>query len=206
MSLAKKFLLATVCGILLLSALGVLGWREAQRYVARNEHAPHLVRVNEPAEDFQFHTLDGAPRRLSAHRGKVVFVDLWGTWCIQCVAEMPALQKLYDRYRNDPEVTFLIISRMDTPDTVRRFARRHGYDLPFYIMRDADIPASMQLRQFPTTFLYARDGSVAAKHTGAADWSAPAVAAFIESLKKSSNDAYSEPKPNLQPLPEGPLT
>lgn len=195
MSLPKKFLIATASCILLLGALALLGWRLAQNYVARNEHAPHLVRLHEPAEDFQFHSLDGAPQRLSAYKGKVVFVDLWGTWCIQCVAEMPALQKLYDRYRNDPDVTFLIISRMDTPETVQRFARRHNYDLPFYTMADADIPPSMQLRQFPTTFLYTPDGNVAAKHAGAADWSAPAAAAFIESLKKDAKKASSEPEP-----------
>jgi thiol-disulfide isomerase/thioredoxin len=40
----------------------------------------------------------------------VVYLDLWGTWCIQCVAEMPTVQKLYDHYKGDSQVEFLIVS------------------------------------------------------------------------------------------------
>ncbi len=89
-------------------------------------HAPHLVAESIPETDFTFHTLGGEPKRLSDFRGKVVFLDLWGTWCIQCVAEMPTVQKLYDHYSNDPQVVFLIVSRMDTAQSVRRFARREA--------------------------------------------------------------------------------
>jgi thiol-disulfide isomerase/thioredoxin len=117
--------------------------------------------------------------------GKGRLRGLMGTWCIQCVAEMTTVQKLDDPYRNDPNVSFLVISRLDSPATVRYYARLHHYDLPFYTMNDEDIPSSMRLEQFPSTFLYARDGSVAAQHTGAADWSAPRVTAFIETLKQN---------------------
>lgn len=60
---------------------------------------------------------------------------------------MPAVQKLYDQYRTDPDVAFLIISRLDSPAAVRRYSRLHHYDLPFYTMDDDDIPPSMQLNQ-----------------------------------------------------------
>ena len=113
--------------------------------------------------------------RLSEAKGKVVFLDLWGTWCVQCVAEMPTVQRLYDRYRHDGAVQFLIVSRMDTPAQVRAYASRNGLTLPFYRMRDEDIPASMQLGQFPSTFLYSKNGALMMEHTGAADWSSPAV-------------------------------
>jgi thiol-disulfide isomerase/thioredoxin len=180
----KKIVMAAVLCLAFLGAATVSAWQFLQRRIALNEKAPRLVRINQPAEDFGFRSLDGALMHLSSKRGKVVFVDLWGTWCIQCVAEMPTVQRLYDRYRNDPNVSFLIISRLDSPATVRHYARLHHYDLPFYTMDNEDIPSSMRLGQFPTTFLYARDGSVAAKHTGAADWSAPRVTEFIEALKQ----------------------
>jgi hypothetical protein len=50
-------------------------------------------------------------------------------------------------------------------------------------MNDESIPASMWLNQFPSTFLYAPDGSLAAKHTGAANWSDQRVIDFIDGLK-----------------------
>ena len=151
--------------------------------IATNEQPPHLVYNPQPAPDLVYRTLDGQPLHLSSTKGKVVFLDLWGTWCIQCIAEMPTVQQLYNHYKNDPNVDFLIVSRMDSPSSVRSYARRNHLDLPFYLTHDDDIPPSMQLHQFPSTFLYARDGRMVAKHTAAADWSDPSVITFIDQLK-----------------------
>lgn len=183
MTFMKKLVLSAVFSLLALAAIAILGWRFVQHRIQQNEGAPDLVRIHQPADDFSFRTLDGKTERLSEMKGKVVFVDLWGTWCIQCDAEMPSVQALYNHYRNDPDVAFLIISRSDSPAAVSRYARWHHYDLPFYTMNDAGIPASMQLNQYPATFLYAPDGSLAAEHTGAANWSAPRVIAFINQLQ-----------------------
>lgn len=149
--------------------------------------SPGLVAVSLPAPDFAFQTLDGHERHLSDYRGKVVFLDLWGTWCIQCVAEMPRVQALYNRYKNDPDVVFLIVSRLDTPQRVEHYARLGGYSLPFFITRDNDIPPSMYFHQYPATFFYSRDGRIAAQHAGGADWDDPSVSTFINGLKARSN-------------------
>ena len=151
--------------------------------IATNERAPNLVYDPQPAPDLLYRTLNGQPLHLASTKGKVVFLDLWGTWCIQCVAEMPTIQQLYNHYRNDPDVEFLIVSRMDSPSAVRAYARRNHLDLPFYLTHDDDIPPTMQLHQFPSTFLYDRNGRMVAKHTAAADWSAPSVITFIDNLK-----------------------
>lgn len=182
--MAKKIIVGLVFFLVALGAIAFAGWKIVQHRIMLNAKAPHLVSSPEPAIDFPFRTLDGTRMHLAATKGKIVFVDLWGTWCIQCVAEMPTVQALYDHFRNDPDVTFLIISRLDSAESVRRYARRNHFDLPFYTTDDADIPASMQLHQFPATFLYSPDGVMMAKHTGAADWSAPSVVSYINSLKK----------------------
>jgi hypothetical protein len=96
---------------------------------------------------------------------------------------MPTVQKLYDRFRNDPEIVFVIASRLDSPSTVRAYASRHHLDLPFYVIDDRDIPPSMQLGQYPATFLIAKDGTLAAQHTGAADWSANSAASMLKQLE-----------------------
>lgn len=94
----------------------------------------------------------------------IIYLDLWGTWCIQCVAEMPTVQRLYDHYRSDSEMAFLIISGLASPSAVQAYARRNHFDLPFYVTRDEAIPDTMFLHQYPATFLFARDGTVAAEH------------------------------------------
>jgi hypothetical protein len=97
---------------------------------------------------------------------------------------MPTVQRLYEHYQNDPSVKFLIVSRMDSSSAVRSYARRNHLDLPFFLAEDQDIPQSMQLNQFPATFIYAMDGSLVAKHVGAANWSDDTVYNFIDGLKE----------------------
>ena len=174
-----KILGRIAVSVVMLAVIGasviLLGFKYFQHRLAANAHAPHLKISPEPASDLVFRTLDGQPQHLLPTNHQVVFVDLWGTWCIQCVAEMPTVQQLYNHYRDDPQVKFLIISRWDSPAAVRRYAHRNHFDLPFYVTRDDEIPPSMHLNQFPATFLYAKDGTLISKHTGAADWSAPSV-------------------------------
>ncbi len=182
-----KKALKIVAGVVLSVCLGVLAvgaflFHLVKKKVSTN--APHLVVQSTPAADLTFQTLDGQIRHLTDFKGKVVFLDLWGTWCIQCVAEMPTVQALYSHFRNDPEVVFLIVSRMDTPQAVERYAHRNGFTLPFYVTRDADIPASMYFHQYPATFLYSKDGMLAAEHAGGADWADPSVFKFVDDLKR----------------------
>ena len=183
----RKILGRIALSIVLLAVVAasviLLGFKFFQHRIAANEHAPHLAFHPEPASDLVFRTLDGQPQHILPTNHQVVFLDLWGTWCIQCVAEMPTVQTLYNHYRNDPQVKFLIISRWDTPASVRRYARRNHFDLPFYVTHDDDIPASMHLNQFPATFIYSKNGQLVSKHTGAANWSATSVISFIDQLK-----------------------
>jgi thiol-disulfide isomerase/thioredoxin len=170
--------------ILLAACTGLLFFKFARHRIAANIQPPHLKLQPEPASDLLYRTLDGEQQHLSSNNGQVVFLDLWGTWCVQYVAEMPKVQKLYDHYKDDPSVKFLIVSRMDSSSTVRSYARRNHLDLPFYITRDEDIPSAMQLNQYPATFLYAKDGRLVSKHVGAADWSDHSVISFIDRLKQ----------------------
>ncbi|HEU5341055.1 TlpA disulfide reductase family protein [Edaphobacter sp.] len=180
----KRVGMSAIIAVVLAACLAVVGWKLVTRRIAERMRPPRLVYQPVPASDFVFNTLDGQAEHLSALRGQVLFVNLWGTWCIQCVAEMPTVQTLYNHYRDDPHVRFLVISRLDSPATVRTWAERHRLDLPFYTMRDEDIPRSMRLNQYPATFLYGKDGQLVAVHVGAADWSAPEVVRFIDGLER----------------------
>jgi thiol-disulfide isomerase/thioredoxin len=170
--------------LLLGACVGLASFKFIQMRLASNLQRPHLEKRPQAAVDLVYRTLDGEEKHLSSSRGQVVFLDLWGTWCVQCVAEMPTVQRLYEHYQNDPSVKFLIVSRMDSSSAVRSYARRNHLDLPFFLTEDQDIPQSMQLNQFPATFIYAMDGSLVAKHVGAANWSDDTVYNFIDGLKE----------------------
>lgn len=190
-SYRKRWLIGALAALLFLVAaasivLGVLEARIVHSFktpeisgLVQSQSKPHVD------YDFKYASLDGRVHSLSELQGKVVFVNFWGTWCIRCVAEMPTIQKLYDSLKNDPSVAFVIASRLDTPTRVRVYARYGRYDLPFYTVEDSDIPQSLQFNQYPTTFIFAKDGSLAETQVGGADWSAPSV---VASIRKLEND------------------
>lgn len=183
----KTFLRRLLLGLLVLVGVAVLAgigfFKYATHRVASRLAPPLLHRESKIVPDLAYRTLDGQLHHVSESKGKIVFLDLWGTWCIQCVAEMPTVQTLYGRYRHDPDVQFLIVSRLDSPAMVRAYAARNHFVLPFYVTHDEDVPDAMYLRQYPATFIYARDGSIAAQHAGGANWDDPSVISFINQLK-----------------------
>lgn len=74
----------------------------------------YAARSPVPAADFQLHTIDGKPLRLSDYRGKVVLVNFWTTWCSACVGEMPALVALQKKYQG--KVVIIGVSLDFVPD------------------------------------------------------------------------------------------
>src|SRR5919202_4860871 len=66
-------------------------------------------RVGQPLADFVVPDLAGRPVQLAALRGKVVFINVWATWCPPCIEEMPTIQRLYERL-HDRGVEVLAIS------------------------------------------------------------------------------------------------
>jgi thiol-disulfide isomerase/thioredoxin len=57
--------------------------------------------------------LEGNAVNLNDYKGKVVFLNLWATWCPPCVGEMPEIQKLYDTFKSNPDIAFLLVSNED---------------------------------------------------------------------------------------------
>jgi thiol-disulfide isomerase/thioredoxin len=181
--LVKRIAIGLLSLLLIATCAGLMLFKLAENRIAARMRPPELQSARESAGDLMYRTLDGNVEHLSGTRGQVVFLNLWGTWCIGCVAEMPTVQRLYDHYKNDPQVKFLVVSRLDSPERVQAYARRNHFSLPFYVTRDEDIPDSLEFHQYPATFVFAKDGTLVSKHLGAADWSNDSVIQFIDRLK-----------------------
>src|SRR5690606_10155465 len=65
-------------------------------------------------------------------KDKLVFLNVWATWCGPCIMEMPGIQSLYERYKSHEKVRFYVVSD-EGADIVSPFIARKGYELPFYI-------------------------------------------------------------------------
>ncbi len=123
--------------------------------------------------------LDGSELHLSQIEGKVLFLNFWGTWCPPCVAEMPSIQRLYDRVKS-AEIQFMCVSDEDRRK-VRKFVEERGFTFPVYTLIGQK-PRVLETRGVPATFIISRDGQIVFKHVGAAQWDHETGVDFIRRL------------------------
>ena len=113
-----------------------------------------------------------------AFKGKVVFINFWATWCPPCIAEMPTIEKLYQKYKD--KIGFAMISSEDI-GMIEDFRTRNKYTFPVYQV-EMEIPEIFNLSIIPATFIIAPDRRIALKHVGGADWSHEDVMKFLDEL------------------------
>ena len=127
--------------------------------------------------------LDGRPVNLSELKGKVVFVNLWASWCPPCVAEMPGIHALYQKL--DPaKFAFVMISLDENPAKAKKLLERKGYTFPVYFPAGPLAPP-FDSNSIPSTVILTPDGQVAARHDGMADYDTPEFKAALEKLATS---------------------
>ncbi len=122
--------------------------------------------------------LDGHETTLGEHRGKVVFVNVWATWCGPCVNEMPGIQALYDSTRKDG-VDFVLISE-ESSDVVKTFVEQEKYSFP--VFTTGNVPDKFESQGIPATFVLNRQGAIVHKHLGSANWDTESCRKFLRAL------------------------
>ena len=124
---------------------------------------------------------DGQLVNLEDYKGQVILINNWATWCPPCVAEMPSLVKLYSEYKD--KVVFLFVAQ-DKPEKVQAFLQKNDWQIPVYYMQ-SNPPVMLQSGSIPTTFVIDKQGHIAVKKTGAADWNSGQVHKILDKLVKS---------------------
>lgn len=133
--------------------------------------------VGKSAPDFRLQDLAGRTFLLSEHRGDVIVLDFWATWCSPCLKTMPLVDEVVREF-SDRGVRLLAVNMEEQPTAIRSTLERHHMDVPVILDRDAVVAARYAVTSIPQTVVIDRDGNIARLFVGGG----PKVA---ESLRKS---------------------
>jgi cytochrome c-type biogenesis protein len=121
------------------------------------------IKEGAPAPDFSYTTVDGISGKLSELRGKVVFLNLWASWCGPCVKEMPDIATLKADY---PELEVLAVNVSDDPKDARGFISDSGYDFRWVLDEQGTVSVLYPTDGIPYTVIIDRDGVVSSIFLG----------------------------------------
>ena len=148
------YILVLIAGIswTILSANGSTGAN------SENLSAPQ---VGFAAPGFTLKTPKGETYTLSELKGKPVLINLWATWCPPCRAEMPAIQKIYDEYKDQGFIVLAInMTSQDNPLNIVPFASEFDLNFPILLDETGDLGRAYQLRSLPSSFFINRVGVI----------------------------------------------
>lgn len=126
------------------------------------------------APDFTLKDLEAQSVTLSSLKGKVIFINFWGTWCQYCRVEMPSIQRMYDQLKHK-DFEILAVSVNDTPAAAKSYIKQNSFTFP--VLLDLEYKASQMygIRGFPTTYLVDKKGNLIGKLVGSKEWDSPEV-------------------------------
>lgn len=140
------------------------------------------TRSGYPAPDFLLADLDGRQVRLSDFRGKIVFLNVWATWCPPCRDEMPSMEKLHRSLAGSDFVMLAVSEDVQGQKVVEPFVRQLGLTFPILLDPDGVIPRKYGVTGYPETFVIDRTGKVVQHLIGPENWGSDQVLAYFHKL------------------------
>jgi peroxiredoxin len=187
---ASNKLIYTVAGVIAVVGIVLLiaGQMRDNRPGATHEEEQEspAVAAGDKAANFKLEALDGSTVSLDQLKGKVVFLNIWATWCGPCREEMPSMETLYDELRTNRDFVMLAVSQ-DTKGriVVAPYVEKNGYHFKVLLDPENKVGEAYEVSGVPETFIIDRGGRIVAHHMGAFDWSRPDVKDALRQLLES---------------------
>ncbi len=143
---------------------------------------PTRLHPGSPAPNFSLPGLDGRTVSLKDYRGKVVFVNVWATWCPSCRDEMPAMEKLYQELKGEAFEILAVSVDASGAKAVAPFMRARKLSFPALLDPEGTIGKPYGVTGVPESFIINKEGIIERIVIGPIDWTDPAVVSFFRIL------------------------
>lgn len=131
--------------------------------------------------EFSGFTVEGQRVSLDSLQGKVVILNFWATWCLECRPEMPMFERLHREF-GAQGLSVVGINAREGATAVRVYAKELGLTFPLILDPRGTINAAYGVIGLPTTFLIGRDGRPVALAIGPREWNGEPARALIQAL------------------------
>jgi thiol-disulfide isomerase/thioredoxin len=156
--------------------------RKLQADELQGVEALHRVEPPKPV-DIRFTAADGSARSLADYAGKGIVLNMWATWCVPCVAEMPSLAAFASVVARSGIVVLPLSSDRGGAEIVAKFYKELGVgNLPVLLDPKSAAAHALNVRGIPTTLIIDRHGQEVAWTEGSVDWASDAAVAMIRKL------------------------
>ncbi|MFC3928355.1 TlpA family protein disulfide reductase [Streptococcus caprae] len=192
----KRLLLCSSC-LFLLSACSMA---EQQSLPAREEVAEtqgdnglQTVVEGQKAPELNLMDQDGNSVSLADYTGKKVYINFWASWCKPCLKEMPQLEKIYQKYKDNPDYAFLSVTSPsdakfanaypvdETQEKILATAKKAGITYPVFFDHKDSAIGSYTIRAFPSHVFINSDGTVSKVFAG--ELAPELIEAGLEAMK-----------------------
>ncbi len=143
-----------------------------------------LTRLSDPkpAPDFTLLDMDGEKHQLSDYKGSPVIINFWATWCPPCRAEMPSMERAWNKIK-DQGIAMLAINVGEDEDTIFRFLGDYPANFTILLDQSGIISEQWPLKGLPTTFIVSHDGKIVYQAIGGREWDDKKLLDLIRQLQ-----------------------
>lgn len=181
--LAGAFILLAVLQVTgLLSSVSIFAQSALLKTGARN--ASSTVVKDPETFDYKFTLKNAAGQKVafSQYKGKVIFLNMWATWCGPCRAEMPTIQSLYEKM-DTAQVAFVILSvdRDSDQPKIASYINKNKFTFPVF-QPSGTLTDQLDVPSIPTTFVINKQGQIVNKEVGATNFNTAKFRKFLTTL------------------------
>lgn len=189
---SRCFLLASVLclSVLQISASYLLSAEKQLSSKAINyKLVPNLQEIKGPSSgpDFTLPDLERGKVSLKDFRGRLLLLNFWASWCVPCREEMPAMERLYQKYREHGFV-ILGVNVKDDKKSAIAFVKELKITFPIAFDPAGEVGLLYGAWGLPATYFIDTKGIALARSWGPADWFSPRARELIEALLDATSD------------------
>ena len=135
------------------------------------------------APTFTLQNLKGEAVALSDFDDGVVLLNFWATFCSPCIKEMPAMERLWQRYKEKGFTVLAVTVEADRQTAINLFAQKRGLGFPILFDKDEEVSTAYEVSYLPVSYLI-QNGKILGKTVGAREWDGEEARGLMEGLLK----------------------